>query len=109
MARIGANTSLPQHLLAELRDKAAQNKVAEKPTVDAGGTSFTDHLRSSLEEVNKSIEVSDKMTTNVATGKDTRVHETMLAAAQAELGFNFAVQVRNKILEAYHEIMRMPV
>jgi flagellar hook-basal body complex protein FliE len=33
----------------------------------------------------------------------------MLAATQAELSFNLMVQVRNKALEAYNEIMRMPV
>jgi flagellar hook-basal body complex protein FliE len=37
------------------------------------------------------------------------VHEAMVALQQADLSFQFAVQVRNKLVQAYHEIMRMPV
>jgi flagellar hook-basal body complex protein FliE len=47
--------------------------------------------------------------TELASGKTGNIHETMLAATQAELSFNLMVQVRNKALEAYNEIMRMPV
>ena len=50
-----------------------------------------------------------KASTDLATGKKQNIHETMLAAAQAELNFNLMVQVRNKALEAYQEVMRMPV
>ncbi|RZA14668.1 MAG: flagellar hook-basal body complex protein FliE, partial [Proteobacteria bacterium] len=51
----------------------------------------------------------DKKATDLANGKDTNIHETMLASSQAELSFNMMVQVRNKALSAYQEIMRMPI
>ena len=59
--------------------------------------------------MNQSQIGADKKATDLANGKDTNIHETMLAASQAELSFNLMVQTRNKVLEAYQEIMRMPV
>jgi flagellar hook-basal body complex protein FliE len=46
---------------------------------------------------------------DLAAGKSTNIHETMLAVSKAELGFNMLVQLRNKALEAYQEVMRMQV
>jgi flagellar hook-basal body complex protein FliE len=37
------------------------------------------------------------------------VHEAMIAMQQSDMTFQFAVQVRNKLVQAYQEIMRMPV
>lgn len=74
-----------------------------------GGMSFGDHLKQGIEEVNATQVKSDKMAMELATGKTGNIHETMLAASQAELSFNLMVQLRNKALEAYTEIMRMPV
>ena len=37
------------------------------------------------------------------------VHEAMIAIQQSDMTFQFAVQVKNKLVQAYQEIMRMPV
>lgn len=73
------------------------------------GSSFQDHLLNSLNEVNSLQKVADQSASNLSTGKSETIHETMLALTQAELSFNLLVQVRNKALEAYQEVMRMPV
>jgi flagellar hook-basal body complex protein FliE len=73
------------------------------------GNSFSSFLKESVTEVNQSQISSDKMATNLAAGKSENIHETMLMATKAELSFNLMVQIRNKALEAYSEIMRMPV
>lgn len=70
---------------------------------------FIDHLSESLNNVNSLQKNADSMATNLASGKTENIHETMLAVTKAELSFNLMVQVRNKALEAYQEIMRMPV
>lgn len=74
-----------------------------------GGRNFLDHLSESLKEVNELNKSADTMAKDVAMGKSENLHETMLALTQAELSFNLMVQVRNKVLEAYQEVMRMPV
>ncbi len=71
--------------------------------------SFLDHLKEGIKDVNRLQKNADKMTVEVAAGKSENLHETMLALTQAELSFNLMVQVRNKGLEAYQEIMRMQV
>ena len=72
-------------------------------------SSFTDLLTNSLKAVNQEQKVADKMATDLSTGKSENIHETMLALSKAELSFNLVVQVRNKVLEAYQDIMRMQV
>ena len=52
---------------------------------------------------------ADKAGMDLASGKQENIHEIMLKASHAELSFNFMVQIRNKVLEAYQEVMRMPV
>ena len=71
--------------------------------------SFAAHLKDGITQVNEIAKTSDKMSTDLAAGKTENIHETMLMATQAGLSFNLMVQVRNKALEAYTEIMRMPV
>lgn len=73
------------------------------------GPSFSDHLINSIKSVNASQISADKLTTDVATGQSTNIQEAMMSMAQAQLSFNLMVQVRNKALEAYQDVMRMQV
>jgi flagellar hook-basal body complex protein FliE len=68
-----------------------------------------EHLKSGLAEVNEMQKRADSMAMDLASGKNDNLHETMLATTQAELTFNLMVQLRNRALEAYQEVMRMPV
>jgi flagellar hook-basal body complex protein FliE len=72
-------------------------------------TKFFDELSKSFNSVNEMQKVSDKMALELASGKSENIHETMLSITQAELSFNFLVQLRNKALEAYQDVMKMPV
>jgi len=45
----------------------------------------------------------------LATGESTNLHDVVLATQQASLAFQFAMTTRNKVVEAYQEVMRMPV
>jgi len=103
-------------IMNQLRDmqqeaKGFAAKVAPQgpPKADANGMSFGDHLTQNVKEVNALQKTSDKLAMEIATGKSGNVHEAMLAATQAEMSFSLMVQLRNKALEAYMEIMRMPV
>jgi flagellar hook-basal body complex protein FliE len=110
MQRISSSLRFGNEVLDQLRDLKTKNQFESAGQgEDKSKTSFMDHLKSAVEEVNQSQVHADKKATDLANGKDTNIHETMLAATQAELSFNLMVQVRNKALEAYQEIMRMPV
>jgi flagellar hook-basal body complex protein FliE len=70
---------------------------------------FADVLKSSLDEVNKLQQKADAAAQSLATGDQTSVQDTMIAMEQADLSFRFMMQVRNKIVDAYQEIMRIQV
>lgn len=74
----------------------------------AAGPSFSDVLRSALREVNDLQTKSDELTQKLALG-DADIHTVMIAAQKAELALRLTISVRNKVLEAYQEIMRMPL
>jgi len=78
-------------------------------TDDAGNSQFLDLLKDGISDVNKTMRESDKASMDLATGKSSNIHQTMLAVSKAELGFNMLVQLRNKAIEAYQDVMRMQV
>ncbi len=75
----------------------------------AGGPSFGDVLKDSLNTVNDLQHQADRAITDLATGGPTSLHDTMLALEKADLSFRLMMQVRNKIVEAYQEVVRMQV
>jgi flagellar hook-basal body complex protein FliE len=104
--------SVGNDLLAQLRDLQREQRGLAAPVTGGKtepGPSFTDLLTQGVKDVDQSSKAADKAGTELATGRTDNLHETMLAATQAELSFNLMVQLRNKALEAYSEIMRMPV
>jgi len=52
---------------------------------------------------------ADKSIQSLATGQGKGLHEVMLSVEKASISFQMLTQVRNKAVEAYQEIMRMPV
>jgi flagellar hook-basal body complex protein FliE len=71
--------------------------------------SFADALKKSIEQINQSQIESDKMTEALATGKNVELHDVMISAQKASVTMSLAVEVRNKAIEAYQEMMRMQV
>jgi flagellar hook-basal body complex protein FliE len=99
--------SISEKLGVEKSDFSLQSQ--KSPSKGTDGKNFSDHLTESLKEVNKMQTNADEMAQNISTGRTENLHETMLAITQADLSFNLMVQVRNKVLEAYQDVMRMPV
>jgi len=84
-----------------------------KPPHAAGRTepaaNFGDSIKEAVSNVNESQQTADKLATKLAAGDAVEVHQAMIAMQKASMSFQFTLQVRNKILEAYQEIMRMQV
>jgi flagellar hook-basal body complex protein FliE len=94
-----------------LRDVAAT--AGNIPGV-AGATvgqpaNFTSALRSALEQVNGLQSDANTAATAFERGETTDIAAVMLAKQKASIGFETTLQVRNKLLSAYKEIMSMPV
>lgn len=73
------------------------------------GADFKDAVKKAIGEVNKMQNQADQATVNLATGNVEDVHKAMIEMQKAKLALDFTIQVRNKVIEAYQEIMRMQV
>lgn len=71
--------------------------------------SFSQFLREAIGDVNASQVNAGKMVQRYATGERMDVHQVMIALEQASTSMALTVQVRNKLVEAYQEIMRTQV
>jgi len=88
---------------------AAETPAATKPAGTKGADSFANVLKDSLTQVNSLQHEADQAIQSLATGGPATLHDTMLAVEKAELSFKLMMQVRNKIVEAYQEVLRMQV
>jgi len=100
-----------QSSLKGLQGVGAPTKPAQSNPADGadGGVSFADTLSESLQKVNDLQKQADTAIEDFAAGKTGNIHETMIAVGKADLAFRLTMQVRNKIVEAYQEVMRMQV
>ena len=86
-----------------------QSQLGTGSVSEGAESQFLDLLKEGIADVNKGMKESDKSSMDLATGKSSNIHQTMLAVTKAELGFNMLVQLRNKAIEAYQDVMRMQV
>jgi flagellar hook-basal body complex protein FliE len=77
--------------------------------IDKTQASFADTLKSAIGSVNELQKASDKGAQDLATGRTDNVAEVMIASEKADIALRVMVQVRNKIIDAYQEIMKMQV
>ena len=75
----------------------------------SSGVSFKKLLQNNLNKVNEMQLLSHQESIKFATGESDNLHELMITLEEAKLALQVAVDVRNKILEAYQEILRMKI
>lgn len=98
-------------VLAELR--AAQLAAQGKTTQDAaavGGADFAQVLKGALDEVNQAQQQAQQMARDFSSGKpEVNLQDVMVNLQKANLSFQQMVQVRNRLVSAYQEIMNMQI
>lgn len=100
-----------EQMLSVLRTTAAQasGKPAESAPV-AGAPDFAQVLKSSIDKVNNTQQQADQMATKLAAGDTNQnLHEVMIALQTASVSFQEMVQVRNKLVTAYQDVMNIQV
>lgn len=70
---------------------------------------FATTLKEAIASVNEKQIQSDTMTEKLINGGDVNLHEVMIASQKASVTLSATIEVRNKAVEAYQEIMRMSV
>ncbi len=71
--------------------------------------SFKDAVKGFLSDVNDKMVTADQKSQDLATGKSNDLDGTVKSVEEASLAMQFTLSIRNKLLEAYQEIQRMPV
>ena len=71
------------------------------------GTGFQNALQTAVNQVENSQTVANQAIQKFVSGEDQELHSTILATQNAELQFEMLMQVRNKVVSAYEEIMKM--
>lgn len=74
-----------------------------------GGGSFKNVLRDAINETNALQKSADVKVQELATGKTTNIPEVMMQVEKADIALRLMTQVRNKIIDAYQEVMKMQV
>ena len=100
-----------------MKDITIQNSVpppvgiatSRKLELPSNSDSFGSMLTDSLKQVNRLQVEADSSINDLATGKQTDIHQTMIAMEKASISFELLMQIRNKVISAYDRIMRMPI
>lgn len=72
------------------------------------GDTFTDTLKSAVAKID-AVQVASDVEASKLAGGEGNLHETMLALEKADVAMKVALKVRNKVIDAYNEVMRMSV
>lgn len=91
------------------RDLLAPSPQNESNTAIKGKVSFADVLKNKVQEINELQLDANNAISKVELEDSGSIHEAMIALEKASISFRTMMQVRNKILEAYQEVMRMQV
>ena len=86
-----------------------RNGGAGKTAPPSNSDSFGIMLTDSIKQVNRLQVEADSSINDLATGKHTDIHRTMIAMEKASISFELLMQIRNKVISAYDRIMRMPI
>jgi flagellar hook-basal body complex protein FliE len=83
--------------------------ISRKPEPPSNSVSFGNMLTDSIKQVNRLQVEANSNINDLATGKQTDIHRTMIAMEKASISFELLMQIRNKVISAYDKIMRMPI
>jgi len=84
-------------------------KPVDNSGVGQASTGFGDMLKTMLNKVNETQMAGDQATKSLQSGEAKHLHEVMIAVEEADVSLRMLVQMRNKALTAYEEIMRMQI
>lgn len=89
---------------------AGASKSTRSEEQQSAKVDFGEKLKSALDQVNNTQQTADKLTMEFVSGEtDKNLHEVMISLQKANISFQSMIQVRNKLVTAYQEIMNMQV
>jgi len=101
-------------MVEQLRAAAAKAQGGVGPVKTeapaAGKVDFAEALKNSLDQVNGAQKNAERLGQRFATGDNSvNLSDVMIASQKASISFQATIQVRNKLVSAYHDIMTMQI
>ena len=84
-------------------------RAGGSPSTNVQQADFSDWLLNQLERSETAIKTAEAEVQKLALGETENLHQVMIALSKAKTSFELTVQVRNKLLESFQEVMRMSV
>ena len=94
---------------AELRELNASQPAAAAGETQPAESSFAGVVGNLVQDVNAKQNVMEQSLRDLQSGQNVSLHQTMISIQEASVSFQLMVEVRNKLLESYQELMRMQV
>src|SRR4051812_10117400 len=99
----------PLEITAALSRLGAGQGATQTAAATDGQGSFGEAVGKAVEALDRTQKGSELEVARAVAGESPDIHQTIVALQAADLNFQFALQVRNKLIGAYEEIMRMQV
>ncbi|MGI6370540.1 MAG: flagellar hook-basal body complex protein FliE [Ignavibacteria bacterium] len=100
-------------MINEINAVSKYQPLLEQPKVEkkdeTQNTSFADTMQKFIEEINASQIASNEITESFIKGEDVDLHDVTIAAQKAKTSFQLLLELRNKGIELYREVLRMQV
>lgn len=107
------NMANVESVLSQIRQYQAEAtsgaKVEDLALNEASKNTFTDSVKGALQEVNATQQASKSIRNAYERGEDIPLTDVVMGIQKSSLAFEATLQIRNKVLKAYEEIMNMPV
>ncbi len=97
-------------ILAQLKAASALATGSEKPVAAAPGADFGQLLKTAVDQVNIVQQTANQLSQEFVRGnQDVELHDVMISLQKTNISFQSMIQVRNRLVSAYQEIMNMQV
>lgn len=98
----------------QVSDINSLTKISSLPKITdnntkTGTTDFSNILNEAIDKVNTLQLESEALTNSFLSGETDNIHNVMIASSKANLALQMTIQVRNKVMDAYNEIMNMQI
>ncbi len=86
-----------------------QDPLLQMKSKSVGNDSFSDHLKTAVQDVDMTHRVADKKLEMLASGEDVDIHGTMIALQEADISIRTLSAFRNKVTDAYKNLINMSI
>lgn len=109
-SHVAAQQIFSQNLLEHAKLKNAElAKGPEGLSQPTGPKAFDNVVGSLIKEVDQKEKVAAAETNKMLLGETDNIHQSMIAMQEAGMAFNLMVEVRNKLVQSFQELIKMPV